>query len=421
MTLVPHLRDELVAAARRSSHGRRRRSLRRTPVLLAAVLLAFALAAVALAAAGLIGNGEPLKPAPRTPHDPGSGLGLPSRGAAAALPLRVADPDAGPPWGVRFVKTTRGLGCLEVGRVVDGRLGVLGQDGAFGNDRRFHPLTVDYLRASSVVGPFPCGTLDANGHAFAQVYMRGATASGLVVPTSTQPGCTAGPARRHHGRVIPTCPGRDWRAVTAGMAGPDAVSVTYRTAHGRRTVRTVGEQGAFLIVQRLSAKARNLGSFSPDSAGPVVRITYKDGTSCTARRFQPFSLDCPPVGQAPAPAPPTPAEVNAPIRARIGRGHFGRTVIVTFTARRAVTDASAAYVWTLRFSGSQMNCRGMVFGPALRNVRVGEQVRFSQPTNGCRGAFHGKVEYRYGMTGGGFPGAEGGKALLVGRFTVDAR
>ena len=40
---------------------------------------------------------------------------------------------------------------MQVGRVVDGRLGILGQDGAFHNDGLFHELPVQ---------PEACGSLD---------------------------------------------------------------------------------------------------------------------------------------------------------------------------------------------------------------------------------------------------------------------
>lgn len=36
----------------------------------------------------------------------------------------------------------RDVGCVQVGRVVDGRLGVLGQDGSFDERRQFHELPI---------------------------------------------------------------------------------------------------------------------------------------------------------------------------------------------------------------------------------------------------------------------------------------
>ena len=87
-----------------------------------------------------------------------------------------------------------------------------------------------------------------------------------------------------------------------------------------------------------------------------------------------------------------------------------------------VTDATSAYIFKLRFSGPQVNCRGMVFGPLLRDVRAGERLHMHQPTNGCRGIFRGSVSYGYDLDAS-FPPIFGGKAhrITVGTFTVDAR
>src|SRR5206468_2059830 len=137
------------------------------------------------------------------------------------LNVEVPDPAGGPPWGLRYVATTRGLGCLQVGRIVRGDIGVLGQDGVFANDGRFHRLPENYL--GGVEGPFPCGTLDARGHVFGGIYAHGVPASALILPTSTQRGCSAReetprhiPARLRHRlearrrRLPPRCPAGDW-------------------------------------------------------------------------------------------------------------------------------------------------------------------------------------------------------------------
>jgi hypothetical protein len=282
----------------------------------------------------------------------------------------------------------------------------------------------------SIAGPFPCGTLDANGHAFAAVYMDGVLASGLIVLSHDQRGCLLQPGRQRGTQpATPACPRGDYRALTVGMAGPQAKSVTYRSGNRLRTIPTVGEQGAYLIVQRRIPdldNAHGLGSFTPlagAGGGPIVRVTYRDGSSCQVRPRSANARFCPPVGQV-LPSVPTltRADLAAPVTARVGSGRFGRTVIVSFVARRAVTDASAAYVFTLRFAGPQTNCRATVIGPLLRNVRAGQRVHFRQPTDGCRGIFHGKVAYRYGLQMNWLPGvADGGREVNVGSFSVDAR
>jgi hypothetical protein len=46
---------------------------------------------------------------------------------------------------MRVVHTTRGLICVQIGRVDSGRLRQLGVDGGFGDDERFHPMPTDAL------------------------------------------------------------------------------------------------------------------------------------------------------------------------------------------------------------------------------------------------------------------------------------
>src|ERR1700742_7450 len=69
-----------------------------------------------------------------------SGLGKVLPTGDRLLPIRVADPDGGPPWGVRLIRTTRGDTCLQVGRVENGEIGALGIDGAWHNDHLFHQI-----------------------------------------------------------------------------------------------------------------------------------------------------------------------------------------------------------------------------------------------------------------------------------------
>jgi hypothetical protein len=425
MTLIPQLEAELVELAKRTAAASSAptRHWRSVPVL--AAVIALALGAAALAASGLIGNGKPLEPPRGAPLKPDAWLGVPQVGKTAVLKTAVPDPAGGPPWGLRFVATTRGLGCLQVGRLVRGDIGVLGQDGAFANDGRFHRLADNYF--GSIAGPFPCGALDVRGHAFAGIYAHGVPAGGLVVPSAEQPGCilrlNQNRSRRHQ---PPACPAKDWRILTLGMAGPEAKSVTYVSAGRTHTIPTVGDQGAYLIVQPVSARARGLGSFAPlegAGGGPIVRIDYRNGYVCRIRSRFPSQRICPPVGRV-LPATPhlTTTHVASPVTARIGKGHFGRTVLVSFVARIPVKDASAAYVLTLRFSGPHANCRATAIGPLLRNVRAGQRVHFHEPTNGCRGIFRGRVAYRYSLNGDMPPFApRGAHELTVGTFRVDAR
>ena len=129
--VAARLDAEAAAPRRRAQRARARRTL------VLAMLLVLLLAAGAVAAGILLG-GEPV-PEP-TPHPtPKSGTG--TARAVELLPVTAPDPDGGPAWGMRLVRTTRGLVCLQLGRRSGGRLGILGRDGAFGNDGRFHPIS----------------------------------------------------------------------------------------------------------------------------------------------------------------------------------------------------------------------------------------------------------------------------------------
>ncbi|MEA2482094.1 MAG: hypothetical protein QOC55_41 [Thermoleophilaceae bacterium] len=426
MTIVPQLERSLVDAARRdvAAIASRSRPRMRPSLVVAIVLTLLALAAAALAASGLIGSGPALHPPRGVARDPHSGIGT-SQPGAQLLNVAVPDPAGGPPWGLRFVTTSRGLGCLEAGRLVDGRIGVLGQDGAFHDDGRFHPLTSNYL--GGVASPFPCGGLDARGHAFGSAALNGVPASGLLIPSATQPGCVGhrdhGPIgrRRHH---VVICPRADWRLVYFGMAGPEATSVSYRAPDGRsRSVATTGDQGAYLIVLKPPHGAHGLGQYMllPGAgAGPIERIQYRGGRACTLRRSKFYDgPGCPPVGQV-LPKQPrlTRKDVAAPVSARID----GKDLVVSFTARVPVTDARSAYMVTMRLPGAShgVNCGATEGGPLIRDVKAGAHEEFRLPTQGCKGHFSGSVSFSTGENVSGFgPGSE--RSLQVGSFSLNAK
>src|SRR5580700_9323981 len=125
MSVLEQLEHDLLEAAerrlsaeRRHSHapvarGRHRRRRR--------VALPLAIVAVALMGAGggalLLAPGEPLQPAYELSPASTVGLGRPLAPSLALLPLRITDPAGGPPWGMRVIRTTRGLACIQAGRV----------------------------------------------------------------------------------------------------------------------------------------------------------------------------------------------------------------------------------------------------------------------------------------------------------------
>ncbi len=91
-------------------------------------------------AAGILLTGTPA--GPKVPPVPTAGYG--AAATTKLLPLHVADPAGGLRWGLRTVRTTRDDVCLQVGRLADGTIGALGEDGAFGDDHRFHPFSDNY-------------------------------------------------------------------------------------------------------------------------------------------------------------------------------------------------------------------------------------------------------------------------------------
>lgn len=123
-------------------------------ILLVGLVLVLATAAVALAAAGIFAPGSPVGPSVPPVPTANDGAAIPS--TIKLLSLRAPDPRGGPPWGLRILQTTRGETCVQVGRLDYGTIGVLGQDGAFGNDHRFHPFSANYLN------PGGCAVTDAH-------------------------------------------------------------------------------------------------------------------------------------------------------------------------------------------------------------------------------------------------------------------
>ncbi|MGO9763546.1 MAG: hypothetical protein ACLP1Q_20025 [Solirubrobacteraceae bacterium] len=415
-----------------------------------AVLLAVA-AAVALAD-GLL-SGAPVSP-PFAPQ-PTKGDGAPVGASATLLALSVADPAGGLPWGLRLVSTTRGAGCLQYGRLYDGQLGVLGEDGAFGDDHRFHPLSPQ----DAVTGFEGCGALDADGRLFEAVQSQEVPAS--AYPQACMPHVDYERGARAPGDPgIPFCPAGDERALFYGALGPDVKSITYSLATDSETVKapgrgrelttsrtvyalggatvtvpTVGPQGAYLIVaEHLPGAASGItGPDAPDSSAtlpsgqyqPIRAITYSDGTVCHIgatldrnNRGQP----CAPIGMVALPRP-TPAEVRAPLSALILFDHPDPplqpedVVQVSFVARAPITSTASYYAIAMRDP-----CRGASSGATIdEDVAPGRRLTFTlgmsvgpPGSKPCRGMYTGEVYYGNKSTHLPFLGS----GLVVGRFSV---
>ncbi len=260
------------------------------------------------AATNWFGFGKPLYFQKSSPTlGPGRALATTSQ----LLSLRVADPQGGPPWGLRLVHTTRRDVCLQFGRVENGELGSLGIDSAWNDDHKFHPFP------STFGGGWgqECGTTDQAGNAFLNVEWGGIASSanpGLAVRGPEAAGCqTAEYQPSQIQRHLPSgsapvgsgsCPHGASRTVFMGLLGPDATSITYQAPDGSlQTEKTSGSDGAYLLVFPLTQQTCNLyaqgptgahgpcgsgvesasNSASPISPGAVRAIHYRDGHTCS--------------------------------------------------------------------------------------------------------------------------------------------
>jgi hypothetical protein len=310
------------------------------------------------------------------------------------LALRVPDPAGGPPWGLRVVRTTRGATCVQAGRVVGGRLGVLGRDGVAGDDGRFHPLP------AGVTGPPGCVPDDGAGHAYISTAMS-TVASG----PAPRPGCGL--------PSLPPCPARDARLLVFGLLGPGVAAIGYHDGDRLLRQRVEAPAGGYLLVY--ARAGRENGSFSigpkPSVGFAIRRIYYRDGSSCGGKVGPDrHPIDCPLAGFT------SPTRGGASIRRRLtvtGR----RRLKISFRAPIAIRDASRAYA--LDFFGGR-RCRLMEIGRQTQgDIAQGARVTIvvTLPA-GCHGTVRGTVALTSQAGTGGMPVAPGDPASrLVGRFT----
>jgi hypothetical protein len=437
LPIVREIGEQLLAAAESREHlGRSRRlprgmsrGIRRGWLIAAGLPALLALTAAALAAGGVITIGSPAKSPGRPLRNPHGGLGVLRPGTSRLLALRTGDPAGGPPWGMRVVATTRGVGCLQVGRIVDGRLGVLGRDGAFADDGRFH----EEESTLGFVGPSSCATLDSQGRIFISTTSIDTPASawdfGPGTPNEHPGGCDS-PVNTRGAPAELLCPESDERNLYFGMLGPRALSVTYILSGVRHTVETVGAEGAYLIVTEAAGHDTH-GDFTTDGVGallssPITEIHYAGGHVCRiidANTNHPRSSGCQPVGFQPVPRPALqPRQLEVPVRARvIDTGHGRRQIVISFRAGAAVTDASSAYTVTVvPPPGHGRFAHETTIGSTQRNIAAGEQVSWRIPaTRG--GAYRGSVVYvqsRGPDLGAPFISPEQGSSYPVGSFRV---
>jgi hypothetical protein len=408
---------------------------RRMPLLAMVALAVLLLAAAALGATQIIGFGAPVAPthaSGRQHATRNSGVGLPlahgegTPAFAQPLALSVPDPGGGLPWGMRIVRTTRGLLCPQIGRLLDGRLGVLGEDGEFHDDGLFHELPTSVLEPDTCLTPSAWSILSEVG----------VPAAGALQSLATS--CLA-PWLHARASSAPRCPARDERLIGFGVLGPNAVSVSY-IADGRlNTVATAGRLGAYLVVLPVPAKlAHNvpalggkgglLGGF-PIGAGRgevVSRLIFRfDGRLCqTGFDRQP---DGPPQCTTQLAAqrllvPSIPHGLHTSVALHARRAPGGYELELAFAAPAAVSNADIAYSVQVSRPSSAACGRGGIWGQSIeRDVARGQRLRLSefvpQPP-GCHGVVKGRV-----LLGAqtGAPGPLRGREQTVGRFSFDLR
>ncbi|HEY4809916.1 MAG TPA: hypothetical protein VIH71_02545 [Solirubrobacteraceae bacterium] len=343
----------------------RRRVSPHVRVALIALALVLATSAITLAASGVILTGSPVG----TAHAPiaTAGEGIPVVGGARLLPLRAADPAGGLPWGMRIIHTTRGLICVQIGRVDGNQLGQLGIDGAFHNDGRFHPLPADAL--PDTLGN-ATGWMAGNCASPGDIYAGDSV--GLELNAATSPGPGAGVSA-------------DRRELSFGLLGVHAVSITYREGSKTHTQPVIPGLGAYLIVQRYTS-GRPLGSVSETDGrdepgnysgpaspnGALTAITYDyAGRSCVDRgnlRMASCGLS-----EVPPPRPAALPVVHEPLRAHLDiHNHVITSAQISFRAPYPVTNADANYSVTAPLCG-----RGAAGGSSSADVARGGLVTIS--------------------------------------------
>jgi hypothetical protein len=361
-------------------------SLARLRVALIALALVLATTAIALAATGVIPTGSPVRTIGRPIAT--AGEGIPVEGGSRLLPLRAADPAGGLPWGMRIVHTTRGLICVQIGRVYHGRLGQLGVDGAFGNDGRFHPLPADALPDLLSNSQ---GWMSGNCAAPEQTYAGDIV--GLQLSAASNPAARTGVAT-------------DRREISFGLLGPNAVSITYRSGSETHTQPVLPGLGAYLIVQRYTS-GRQLGSLSETDGhdgpgshsypaspnGALTAIAYRYAGRACVDRGSGLGLGSCGLSETPPPRPTPLPIVREPLRVHLQiHGHVITGADISFPAPYPVTSAGQRYstsAWTCRgFSGS--GTRVDIARGATVHIPVGDLLSLSEP---CTRSLKIKVEY----------------------------
>ena len=431
--------DDLENQLRRAVRSRQairpawvRRGHRRTSAIVLVAMLV--VTAGALAAGGVIRIGAPAE-THESPFYAQKGGGI-VRGTVRLLVISTPDSAGGPPWGMRVLSTKRGEGCVQVGRLLDGKLGAIGQDSAFHNDGLFHEFAVNTLGAERA-----CTLLDGNDRLFLNAVVGDIPASAWR-GNSPDKGCvpsTAGPYERFaedgQRKPYPVCPQADERNLYYGLLGPDAKSITYVLDGHAHTQPTAGPEGAYLLVTNASSK--QLFNFNAGGTqdvvpvdGPITELHYRDGSTChlTARSWIGGKYACTPelkvpVGWTPPRTPaPTAAHVASPVHVRLvpdRRG--GYEAILQFTSRVAINKAQSSYMVQWHETGQPPQVH--TFGPPRPLFPAVGQTETMRMGRGLGRGLHpgpitGEVIFQDQTGPGNLEEAGGTIQHTVGRFTL---
>jgi hypothetical protein len=426
---------QLIAAtpATRAGDAPKRMRLPRTPLLRVALAipLLLVLAAGALAATGVIRIGAAAEKGSRfAPPLRGGGL---VKGTVRLLGVATPDPAGGPPWGMRVLSTKTGEGCVQVGRLLDRKLGALGQDNAFGDDGQFHEFAFE-----SPTARHACTLLDGNGRIFLNATVGDVPASAWA-GVGLREGCvpsTATHAERfaENGKPYALCPQADERNLYYGLLGADAKGITYKLNGVTHTQATVGPEGAYLLVTK--ASPTQLFNFNAGGTqdvvpvdGPITELHYRDGATChlTSRSWIGGRDACTPalhepVGWTPPKTPvPSAAQVAAPVQALLLRNRRGGwEIALSFRSRIAITGARMTYKTMWREPGMHA---GIYAGGPLTPSEPAAGQRVSASIGGLgrslpAGTVSGEVIFMDATGPGVLEEGPGTVQRVVGRFSV---
>ncbi len=234
---APHRRELPPSAVARPPHStgvRRRRRLPHGGRLLAGILVAGLATTGALAATGAL-RVAPERDEAWFPVRADEGAGVPAT-ELKVLPMRVADPNGGPPWVIRTFRTNRQAACAQVGQLYRGQFGVVERD----RDNR----PVFRVAGVHIGENARCTNRAVNGFPVLRGLRNVRVAGGPGSPAR----CSEQPGQRG------ACPITSVVVVRWGLIGPKARTAQFtgpRGPLGPEQKLAASSGGAYLLAQRV--------------------------------------------------------------------------------------------------------------------------------------------------------------------------